>query len=145
MTTTISRTELIVTSSDSDYQVPGDMTAAQLVTAYASQIPGLSSMTSTERIEYRDGIGNVRVVTFSPRTGTKGAGAVTIARTELIVTSSDSDYQVPGDMTAAQLVTAYASQIPGLSSMTSTERIEYRDGIGNVRVVTFSPRTGTKG
>ena len=140
----ISRTELIVTSSDSDYQVPGDMTAAQLVTAYSSQIPGLSNMTSTERIEYRDGIGNVRVVTFSPRTGTKGAGE-TISRTELIVTSSDSDYQVPGDMTAAQLVTAYASQIPGLSNMTSTERIEYREGIGHVRVVTFSPRTGTKG
>jgi spore coat protein CotH len=137
----IARTELIVSSSDTDYQIPGDMTAAQLVSAYSGQIPGLSNMTSTERVEYRENLGNVRIVTFSPRTGTKGA----IARTELIVSSSDTDYQIPGDMTAAQLVSAYSGQIPGLSNMTSTERVEYRENLGNVRIVTFSPRTGTKG
>ncbi len=140
----IVRTELIVTSSDSDYAVPGDMSAAQLITAYSTQIPGLSNMTHTERTEYRAELGgDVRVVTFSPRTGTKGAGEV--VRTELIVTSSDSDYAVPGDMTPAQLITAYATQIPGLSNMTHTERYEDRAGFGRVRIVTFSPRTGTKG
>jgi hypothetical protein len=139
--TTIVRTELVVTSSDSDYAVPGDMTPAQLITAYASQIPGLANMTYVETYQDRD-IGRVRVVTFSPRTGTKGAGAV--VRTELVVTSSDSDYAVPGDMTPAQLVTAYASQIPGLANMTYVETYQDRD-IGRVRVVTFSPRTGTKG
>jgi hypothetical protein len=143
MAVSIARTELVIASSDTDYQIPGDMTAAQLVTAYAGQISGLSSMVSEERIEYREGVGNVRVVTFKPRTGTKGA--VAIARTELVIASSDTDYQIPGDMTAAQLVTAYAGQISGLSSMVSEERIEYREGVGNVRVVTFKPRTGTKG
>jgi ribosomal protein L17 len=140
--TTVAQTVLIVTSTDSEYTVPGDMTAAQLVTAYSSQIPGLSSMTSTERYEQR-AIGQVRIVTFSPRTGTKGSTGP-VAQTVLIVTSTDSEYTVPGDMTAAQLVTAYSSQIPGLSSMTSTERYEQRS-IGQVRIVTFSPRTGTKG
>ncbi len=140
---TIVRTELIVTSSDSDYAVPGDMSPAQLITAYSSQIPGLSNMTHTERTEERAGFGTVRIVTFSPRTGTKGAGEV--VRTELIVTSSDSDYAVPGDMTPAQLITAYSSQIPGLTNMTHTERYEDRAGFGRVRIVTFSPRTGTKG
>ena len=135
----IVKTEIIVTSTDTDYQVPGDMSTAQIVTAYAAQIPGLSNMTSVERVESRD-IGDVRVVTFSPRTGTKGA----VVRTEIIVTSTDTDYQVPGDMTPAQIVTAYASQISGLSNMTYTERVETRD-IGDVRIVTFSPRTGTKG
>ena len=137
----IARTELVIASSDTDYQIPGDMTPAQLVTAYASQIPGLSNMVSEQRTEYREGVGNVRVVTFKPRTGTKGA----IARTELVIASSDTDYQIPGDMTPAQLVTAYASQIPGLSNMVSEQRTEYREGVGNVRVVTFKPRTGTKG
>jgi hypothetical protein len=140
-TQSIARTEIIVTSSDSDYQVPGDLSPAQIVTAYAAQIPGLSNMTSEERVEYRDGVGNVRIVTFKPRTGTKGA----VARTEIIVTSSDSDYQVPGDLSPAQIVTAYAAQIPGLSNMTHESRVEFRDGVGEVRIVTFKPRTGTKG
>lgn len=144
MTTTIARTELIVTSLDTDYQVPGDMSIAQLVTAYSSNIPGLANMTATERFEDRPDIGRVRIVTFSPRTGTKGSEAP-VARTELIVTSLDTDYQVPGDMSIAQLVTAYSSNIPGLANMTATERYENRPDIGRVRVVTFSPRTGTKG
>lgn len=137
----IVRTELIVTSSDSDYQIPGDMSPAQLIAAYSSQIPGLSNMVYDERVEPRAGLGNVRVVTFKPRTGTKGA----IVRTELIVTSSDSDYQIPGDMSPAQLIAAYSSQIPGLSNMVYDERVEPRAGLGDVRVVTFKPRTGTKG
>lgn len=68
-----------------------------------------------------------------------------IVRTELIVTTNDSDYQVPGDMSPTQLITAYGASIPGLSNMAYEERVEFRDGIGNVRVVTFKPRTGTKG
>lgn len=68
-----------------------------------------------------------------------------IVKTEVIVTTNDTDYQVPGDLSAAQIVTAYGSSIPGLSNMTSESRVEYREGVGNVRVVTFKPRTGTKG
>lgn len=72
MSTNIVRTEVIVTTNDTDYQVPGDMSPAQLVAAYASSIPGLANMTSESRVEYREGVGNVRVVTFKPKTGTKG-------------------------------------------------------------------------
>jgi hypothetical protein len=68
-----------------------------------------------------------------------------VVRTELILTTTDSDYQVPGDMSPQQLVAAYGASIPGLANMTFTERYEFRDGLGNVRIVTFSPRTGTKG
>lgn len=142
--TNIVRTELIVTSLDTDYQVPGDMSIAQLVNAYSTSIAGLANMTASERIETRDGVGQVRVVTFSPRTGTKGADAP-VVRTELIVTSLDTDYQVPGDMSIAQLVNAYSTSIAGLANMTAVERFENRPDIGRVRVVTFSPRTGTKG
>lgn len=71
--------------------------------------------------------------------------ATNIVRTELIVTTNDTDYQVPGDMSAQQLITAYGASIPGLSNMTHETRVEYREGVGNVRVVTFKPRTGTKG
>jgi hypothetical protein len=68
-----------------------------------------------------------------------------VVRTELIVTNNDTDYQIPGDMSPSQLITAYSSQIPGLANMAYEDRVEYRDGVGNVRVVTFKPRTGTKG
>jgi hypothetical protein len=68
-----------------------------------------------------------------------------IVRTELIVTSNDTDYQIPGDWTPQQLVTNYQSSIPGLANMTYEQRTEYREGLGNVRVVTFKPKTGTKG
>ena len=128
---TIDFTKIIVTSLDSDYQIPGDMSPASIVSAYATQIPGISNMTFTERVE-----GNTRIVTFSPRTGTKGV----INFTKIIVTSLDSDYQIPGDMSPASIVSAYATQIPGISNMTFTERVE-----GETRIVTFSPRTGTKG
>lgn len=67
-----------------------------------------------------------------------------IVRTELIVTTNDSDYQIPGDWTPQQLITNYSASIPGLANMTFTEEVQQRD-IGAVRVVTFKPRTGTKG
>jgi hypothetical protein len=68
----------------------------------------------------------------------------TIVRTEVIVTSNDTDYQIPGDWTPQQLITNYSASIPGLANMTYENRVEERD-IGSVRVVTFKPRTGTKG
>jgi len=67
-----------------------------------------------------------------------------IVKTEMIVTSADSAYSVPGEWTAAQLVASYSAQIPGLASMTSTETIETR-AEGQVKVVTFTARSGNKG
>jgi hypothetical protein len=86
MTTNIVRTELIVTTNDTDYQIPGDWTPAQLVTNYSASISGLANMVHESRVEYREGLGNVRVVTFKPKTGTKGfrplkgAGAKSVTR-----------------------------------------------------------------
>ncbi len=69
-----------------------------------------------------------------------------IIRTELVITTNDTDYQVPGDMSPQALITAYGASIPGLSSMVHESREEYRADLGGyVRVVTFKPRTGTKG
>ena len=141
---TIVRTEIIITSSDTDFTIPGDMTPEALVTAYSSQISGLSNMAFTSRVEERANVGTVRVVTFSPKTGTKGADE-RVVRTEIIITSSDTDFTIPGDMTPEALVTAYSSQISGLSNMAFTSRLEERANVGTVRVVTFSPKTGTKG
>ena len=67
-----------------------------------------------------------------------------VVKTEFTVTSADSTYQIPGDWTPAQIVQNYASQVPGIGNMSFTERVETRAD-GDVRVVTFSPRTGTKG
>jgi len=69
---------------------------------------------------------------------------MTIVQTTATITSTDTDYNVPGDLTPTQFVAAYSSQIPGLSNMTYEERVETRD-IGQVRVITFKPKTGTKG
>jgi hypothetical protein len=69
---------------------------------------------------------------------------MTIVKTELVVTQNDSVYTVDGDWTAEQLVASYSAAIPGLASMTSSSKVETRS-IGQVRVVTFSARSGNKG
>ncbi len=71
---------------------------------------------------------------------------VPVVETRLIVTSQDTEYKVPGDMSISQLVNAYSANISGLSSMAAVERLEFSASQGgNIRIVTFSPRTGTKG
>lgn len=67
-----------------------------------------------------------------------------IVKTEFVVTSQDTTYQIPGDWDSAAIVANYASQVPGIGNMTSSEAIETR-AEGQVKVITFRPRTGTKG
>jgi hypothetical protein len=67
-----------------------------------------------------------------------------IVKTEFVVTSTDTEYQVPGNWTAEQIKASYATQVPGLNNFQATERYEDRQE-GRVRIITFSPRTGTKG
>jgi hypothetical protein len=141
--TAIVRTLVIVPSTDSEYSIPGDMNSSQVVASYASTIPGLSSMSVEETFENQTGVGRVRVLTYKPRTGTKGNGVV--VRTLVIVPSTDSEYSIPGDMNSSQVVASYASTIPGLSSMSVEETFENQTGVGRVRVLTYKPRTGTKG
>lgn len=68
----------------------------------------------------------------------------TVVKTEFIVTSTDTEYSVPGDWSAEQIKASYASQVSGINNFQSEERYEQRTE-GRVRVITFRPRTGTKG
>ena len=68
-----------------------------------------------------------------------------IVKTTVIITSTDSEYSLPGDVSVADIIASYSSQIPGLSSMQNSSQVQNIEGIGSVRVITFSPRTGTKG
>lgn len=63
-----------------------------------------------------------------------------ITETKFDVVSSGQSYSVPGEWTAAQIVSMYSATISGLGSMDSTVVDE-----GSVRTITFRPRTGTKG
>ena len=69
---------------------------------------------------------------------------MSIVKTEFTVLNSDSTYQIPGDWSAAQIVASYSSQVPGIGNMVSEEQIVTR-AEGQVKVITFKPRTGTKG
>lgn len=68
-----------------------------------------------------------------------------VVQTNIVITATDTEYSVPGDLSVAQVIAAYSAQIPGLSGYQSSEEIVNRDGIGEVRVITFRPKSGTKG
>lgn len=127
----ITSTNIVIVSTDTSYNIPGDWSADQVVATYASQIPGINNMTA-ETVITED----VKTISFKPRTGTKGA----IASTNIVVVSTDTSYNIPGDWTSEQIAATYAAQIPGLSNMTAETSI-----VGDVKTVTFKPRTGTKG
>lgn len=63
-----------------------------------------------------------------------------ITSTNIVVVSTDTSYNIPGDWTAEQIAATYATQIPGLSNMVAETTITE-----DVKTVTFKPRTGTKG
>jgi hypothetical protein len=69
---------------------------------------------------------------------------MTIVATEFSIVSQDAVYTVPGNFSVQEIVNNYSATVPGIGSMTSTETIETRAN-GQVKVITFSPRTGTKG
>jgi hypothetical protein len=69
---------------------------------------------------------------------------MSIVKTEIVIVSQDTTYQIPGDWTQASVVSNYSASIPGISNMSCDERVETRSE-GQVKVLTFRPRTGTKG
>jgi len=69
----------------------------------------------------------------------------TVFRTYINVSSTDSDYRLPGDVSPEDFVSGYATQIQGLGNMQAASTYEDRPGEGRVRVLTFTPRQGTKG
>jgi Trk-type K+ transport system membrane component len=127
----ITTTNFSVVSTGQSFSIPGAWDAAALVNMYSSTINGLGSMDSAVTEE-----GDIRTVTFRPRTGTKGA----ITTTNFSVVSTGQSFSIPGAWDAAALVNMYSSTINGLGSMDSTVTEE-----GDIRTVTFRPRTGTKG
>ena len=127
----INSTNIVVVSTDTSYNIPGDWSAEQITATYSAQIPGLSNMVA-ETVITED----VKTVTFKPRTGTKGA----VSSTNIVVVSTDTSYNIPGDWSAEQISATYAAQIPGLQNMTAETTI-----VNDVKTVTFKPRTGTKG
>jgi hypothetical protein len=60
--------------------------------------------------------------------------------TVMVIVATGQEFQIPGDWSAEQLVQTYGANIQGLSSMQSSIANN-----GDVKTVTFSPRTGTKG
>ncbi len=127
----ITNTNIVIVSTDTEYNIPGDWSAEQIATTYASQIPGIGNMVAETTIA-----GDTKTVTFKPRTGTKGA----VTSTNIVIVSTDTEYNIPGDWSAEQIATTYASQIPGIGNMVAETSIT-----GEVKTVTFKPRTGTKG
>ena len=65
-----------------------------------------------------------------------------VTKTKFIVTSTDTEYSIPGNWTAQQIKDNYASQVPGITNMVAEET--YEDG-GATRLIVFKPRTGNKG
>ena len=58
------------------------------------------------------------------------------------ITTSGQEYTLPGtSWTPEQIVNTYAASVPGIGSMDA----EVRTNDNGDKVVTFRPRTGTKG
>lgn len=67
-----------------------------------------------------------------------------IVKTIIKVPSLDAQYSVPADLSAAQVASMYAQNLPGIGAMTATETVVTLPE-GDVREITFSPRSGNKG
>ena len=70
----------------------------------------------------------------------KKAKHMSISSTTVVISSTGAEYNLPGDQTVEAIKTIYGAAIPGLASMTAQEVVE-----DDVKVVTFSQATGTKG
>lgn len=62
-------------------------------------------------------------------------------QTTVIISTSGQEFVLPGTAwTAEQVSSSFASSVPGIASMTSEITME-----GENKIITFRPRTGTKG
>lgn len=126
---TISGTKVCIQGQE-EKPFPGfDLTVDQVRASFAQTLD-LSSMNVTENI-----VNGWKVLTFTPRTGTKGA----IAGTKVCIQGQE-EKPFPGfDLTVDQVRASFAQTLD-LSSMNVTENI-----VNGWKVLTFTPRTGTKG
>ena len=63
-----------------------------------------------------------------------------VTNTNIVIVSTDTQYNIPGDWSAEQVASTYAASIPGIGSMVAETSVS-----GDVKTITFKPRTGTKG
>jgi hypothetical protein len=70
----------------------------------------------------------------------------TIVKTEIVLVSQNTTYNIPGDWSAQDIINNqnYRSSMPGIENMVYEESVVAR-AEGNVRVITFTQRTGNKG
>ena len=67
-----------------------------------------------------------------------------IVKTEITITSTNDTYMAPGDLSIQQIKDNYADVIPGLRNMVGVTSVRTVDG-QEIRSITFSPQTGSKG
>ena len=127
-------TTVVISTSGQEFPMPGvDWTVDQLKTSLGSVVPGIAGMESTVTTTAE---GN-KIITFAPRTGTKGALTTTV-----VISTSGQEFPMPGvDWTVDQLKTSLGSVVPGIAGMESPVTTTAE---GN-KIITFAPRTGTKG
>jgi hypothetical protein len=64
-----------------------------------------------------------------------------MASTTVIISTSGQEFNLPGTAwTADQVVSSFSASVPGIGSMQSEITME-----GENKIITFRPRTGTKG
>lgn len=64
-----------------------------------------------------------------------------MAQTTVIISTSGQEFILPGNTwTPDQVTSSFSASVPGIAAMTSEVSID-----GENKVITFRPRTGTKG
>lgn len=63
-----------------------------------------------------------------------------ITSTKIVIVNTGREYNIPGDKTADEIIRDYAASIDNIGNMDNAVTVE-----GEVKTITFSPRTGTKG
>jgi hypothetical protein len=64
-----------------------------------------------------------------------------MANTRVVITTSGQEFNLPGDSwTRESVVSSFSSNVPGIAAMNCVVTTE-----GDDRVMTFSPRSGSKG
>ena len=129
----MANTIVTIVSTGAEYTLPGTQwTVESVVSNFADSVPGIGSMQS----EVTTAENGDKLISFRPRTGTKGAG-----NTVVTIVSTGAEYTLPGTQwTVESVVSNFADSVPGIGSMQSEVTMD-----GENKLISFRPRTGTKG
>ena len=129
MSTTITGTKVVIPGQEVKLFTGFDLTVDQVRASFTNTVD-LSSMNVNETLE-----NGWKVLTFTPRTGTKGA----ITGTKVVIPGQEVKLFTGFDLTVDQVRASFTNTVD-LSSMNVNETLE-----NGWKVLTFTPRTGTKG